>query len=597
MSERSDAPVAGPVDRELSPAYARVEELIAARRCVILDGGVATEIERVREGKLPAAAKQLWGTWALYQAPQDVLEVHRRYLDAGFDVISTDTWSILSAPELELSAVSARAGATHWMSAARLGIRLAQQAVAESDGPPAAVAFAISEEVTNPERQRTVELLTRVFEDDRPDLILMETLSLIRDLTVPTVQTLLDTGIPVWLAFRRCLQGPCGVYGQHWGGPEGDSFLRSARRFEEMGVGALLINCLPVDHVPGMISALRDFIDLPLGVYPNLGHLGATGWTSDGRIGPEEYAALALQWRDEGADIIGGCCGVTPEHVAAVGRAVVEDPSPSSETPRRRVDSSTVVHLEPPPAMQPWTDEQGRLLSPLPFPELALDPGVFVPTQGSLLVWQHLFRSGAGEGKRCLDVGCGSGILAIQLALNGAAHVHAIDIDRRAVVNTMTNAFRNGLADCISSAEVDLYVWESDERYDLIVASLYQMPVDPYEEYSGHRPLDFWGRNVFDHFLRLLPHAMTDDGVAYVMQLSIMSQQQTVELLQEVGLDARVVDFRVFSFPAAFARNEQQIARVEQLSDAYHLRIGGEELLVAYLLEVTRRPVPALATT
>jgi len=121
------------------------------------------------------------------------------------------------------------------------------------------------------------------------------------------------------------------------------------------------------------------------------------------------------------------------------------------------------------------------------------------------------------------------------------------------------------------------------------------MPVDPYEEYSGHRPLDFWGRDVLDHFLRLLPYAMTDDGVAYVMQLSIMSQQQTVELLQEVGLDARVVDYRVFSFPAAFARNAQQIARVEQLSDAYHLCIGDEELLVAYLLEVTRRPVPALA--
>jgi len=141
------------------------------------------------------------------------------------------------------------------------------------------------------------------------------------------------------------------------------------------------------------------------------------------------------------ADILGCCCGVTPEHIAAVRRAVVEDPSPSSETLRRRDDSSTAVQLGPPTAVQPWTDDQGRLLYPLHFPELALDPGVVVPTQGSLLVWQHLFRSGAGEGKRCLDVGCGSGILAIQLALNGAAHVYAIDIDRRAVVTTMTNAF------------------------------------------------------------------------------------------------------------------------------------------------------------
>ena len=55
----------------------------------------------------------------------------------------------------------------------------------------------------------------------------------------------------MWLSFRRCRHGVCGVFGQHWGPPEGDLFGRAARRFEEMGVGALLINCLPVDHVPG----------------------------------------------------------------------------------------------------------------------------------------------------------------------------------------------------------------------------------------------------------------------------------------------------------------------------------------------------------
>ena len=47
--------------------------------------------------------------------------------------------------------------------------------------------------------------------------------------------TLLDTGLPVWLSFRRCRHGVCGVYGEHWGGPEGDAFGRAARRFEEMG--------------------------------------------------------------------------------------------------------------------------------------------------------------------------------------------------------------------------------------------------------------------------------------------------------------------------------------------------------------------------
>src|SRR5262249_55919478 len=95
--------------------------------------------------------------------------------------------------------------------------------------------------------------------------------------------------------------------------------------------------------------------------------------------------------------------------------------------------------------IQPWNDDRGRNLYPLPFPELRLDPGVFEPTEGSFLVWKYLFRTGLGQGKKCLDIGCGSGILSIQLALNGAQSVHAIDIQREAAANTLANAFRNGV--------------------------------------------------------------------------------------------------------------------------------------------------------
>ena len=121
-----------------------------------------------------------------------------------------------------------------------------------------------------------------MFADDPPDLLLLETLTLIREpQTFEMVELLLETGLPVWLSYRRCRHGVCGVYGQHWGPPEGDLFGRAARRFEEMGVEALLINCLPVDHVPGIVSWLRDFTELPLGVYPNLGHLAGKRWRFD----------------------------------------------------------------------------------------------------------------------------------------------------------------------------------------------------------------------------------------------------------------------------------------------------------------------------
>ncbi len=307
-----------------------------------------------------------------------------------------------------------------------------------------AVAFAISEEVNSPQRQGTIELLARVFEQDPPDLILLETLTLVRDPeTFETVELLLETGLPVWLSFRRCRHGVCGVYGQHWGPPEGDLFGRAARRFEEMGVGALLVNCLPVDHVTGMLSWLRDFTELPLGVYPNLGHLAGSLWRFDDEIDPQRYAELALSWRAEGAQIVGGCCGTTPEHIAAAAEALA-DTKPGRWRPPVAVPYAA-DELDTETPARAWLDERGRVLFPLPFPELVVDPGVFVPTQGSFLVWKHLFETGVGEGASCIDVGCGCGILAVQLALNGASSVHAIDIDRNAVANTLSNAFRNGV--------------------------------------------------------------------------------------------------------------------------------------------------------
>jgi S-methylmethionine-dependent homocysteine/selenocysteine methylase/SAM-dependent methyltransferase len=547
-------------------AYPRLLGLIADERCVILDGGVATELQRLRplRGE-PGPDPELWGTWALTRAPDAVREVHGRYVAAGCDVISTDTWSILSAPEPEIS---------------RLGVQLAREAAADGE---AAVAFAISEDVSSPERRRALDAVLRAVADEPPDLLLLETMTLVREPeTFEAVERLLATGVPVWLSFRRCRHGVCGVYGQHWGLPEGDAFGHAARRFEELGVGALLINCLPVEHVPGMLSWLRDFTALPLGVYPNLGHLAGPLWRFDDETGPEEYAALAASWRAEGAQIVGGCCGTTPNHIEEVARAL-----DTTKPGRERPEPAAREPAAEAPA-RPWLDDRGRRLFPLPFPELEIDEGVFVPTQGSFLVWKHLFRTGIGTHERCIDVGCGSGILAIQLALNGAESVHAIDVDPKAVANTLANAARNGVADRVTGETADLFDWQPDRSFDVVVASLYQLPVDPFAEPGGHRPLDYWGRTLLDHFLRLLPDLLAPGGRAYVMQLSIIGQQETERMLAAGGLEARVADFSFFPFGPLFESSREQIERVEELSDAYHVAVGGEDVMVAYLLEVTR---------
>ena len=576
--------------RRVSPAYSRVEQLIAREQCVILDGGIATELEGLDTPGYKLTDDSMWGSWALLNAPEAVMRVHRAYVEVGCDIVSTDTWGIQS----DLTTLGGPSGepAADWMELGRRGIRLARRAIAElGRDSDCAVAFSLHGDVADDKGLERMELLIRVFEDEPPDLILLETMSLIRDRTLQAVRILVESGFPVWLSFRRCRHGLCGVFGQHWGGPEGDLFGRAARRFEEMGVGALLINCIPPDHVEGMLPWLRDFTDLPLGVYPNLGYYTESGWSFDQRIGGSEYADLAAEWREEGAQIIGGCCGVRPHHLSAA-RAKLNGTRPG----RRRASSFDAISpdngfgITEPEAVpiEPWRDGQERPLYPLPVPELVLEPGVFVPTQGSFLLWKHLFSEGIGRAKTCLDVGCGTGLLTAQLALNGATEVHAIDIDRAAVANTLSNAFRNDVADRVTGEQVDLYPWVPDRRYDIVVASLYQMPNDPFEQLSSHRPLDYWGRSLFDHLLRLLPKLLAEDGSAYLMQLSILSQSETIRTLARHGLRSRVIDFGFFEFSSMFEDYAAQIKRVEELSDSYHLRFGDTNTMVAYLLEITR---------
>jgi S-methylmethionine-dependent homocysteine/selenocysteine methylase/SAM-dependent methyltransferase len=542
------------------PAYDALLEALAAERCVILDGGTAGAQARAAGG---------------------VVAHHRSFIRAGCDVVTTDTRRLLTPAD------GGRRPA-RWMPIARRSVRLARQAIAEEGREgEVAVAFALDADVDRPDAPEAVRLLNRAVADEPPDVLVVEGLSVVRPTLYATVAALVAVGLPVWLSFRRCRHGLCGVYGQHWGGPEGDAFGRGARRFEELGVGALLLGCIPPDHVDGMLSYLRDFTDLPLGVHPNIGYLTSDGWHVDDDSDHADFARMALRWREEGAQLIGGCCGVGADEIGAA-RAALAGTQPGP--PRRDEGGSHELGGARAAPPEPWVDDAGRSLYPLELPDLVGHGEVFVPSPGSFLVWRHLFRERVGRGASCLDVGCGSGLQAIQLARNGAEHVHAIDIESDAIETTLVNAFRNGVVDRVSTALVDLFAWVPDARYDVIVASLYQLPVDPAATGAeSERMVDYWGRSAIDHLIRILPRALADEGVAYVLQVSLLSQERTTDLLARRGLRARVVDFGLLPFTEGFRRNAEQVARVERLSDAHHLEVCGAEVMVGYLLEITRR--------
>ncbi len=569
-------------------ALARLQSMLDRGECVILDGANATELQRegIEGFRLSDAAH--WGFDALENQPDAVRGVHTSYVEAGSNIITTNSYAVIDAPMRASSHDSHRQAPLDWMELAGISIDIAREATASATADvPCAVAFSIGGDIETESQLETVELLLRVFERHRPDLILFESLSLIEEnFTLKAIELLINSGWPVWTSFRRCRDGVCGIYGQLWGGPEGDYFGRLARKLERLGVSALLINCLPLERVPGTISWLRNYTALPLGVYPNLGRLVEKGWHFDDTVVPEEFAKEGRNWRAEGAQIIGGCCGVGPSEIASLVGATKSDPliDPKTATHATTSRKSAVAAAEP----QHWEDPRGRSLFPLPMPEIVVEPDVFIPTQGSYLVWKHLFNHQIGADKQCIDVGCGAGILSVQLARNGARQVVALDIDKAAVANTLTNAFRNDVADRVTGQVADLYAFTPDNPFDVVVASLYQMPTDPRGQLSAHRPVDYWGRNIFDHFLEMLPSLMADNGTAYVMQISLVGQGRTDSILRDLGFTCRVVDFNLYNFSDVFLDNHDQIQRVAEESDAFYFSFREQDVMAMYLLEIRR---------
>ena len=239
--------------------------------------------------------------------------------------------------------------------------------------------------------------------------------------------------------------------------------------------GALLVNCIPPDHVGGMLSWLRDFTDLPLGVYPNLGlPLDRRLAHRDRRRRRASTPRWRCRWRDEGAQIIGGCCGVGPEHVAAARAALARHrrrrAAARARRPRGRRGRAPDRRAAACRGRTPAAASSSRSTSPTSCASRACS----CPPRAA--TW-----CGSSCSARASAATCAASTSAAAPACrpcswprNGAAHVHAIDVDQRAAQNTLTNAFRNGVADRVSAAAVDLYPWVPEERYDVIVASLYQ---------------------------------------------------------------------------------------------------------------------------
>ena len=137
------------------------------------------------------------------------------------------------------------------------------------------------------------------------DLLLIETMNSIREAVI-AAKIATATGLPTWVTFV------CDEKGRIL---SGESLTHAAEILMPLGVKALGVNCMPAHTITQPLSELRAICDenFPLMAYGNIGRVdNEQGWINADSTDPEGYLQHAQSWP---AQIIGACCGSTPEHI------------------------------------------------------------------------------------------------------------------------------------------------------------------------------------------------------------------------------------------------------------------------------------------
>ncbi len=283
----------------------------------ILDGGMGQEL-LTRSAAQPTG---LWSAQILMDDPDLVRAVHADYLDAGADVITTNSY-VLHRDRLAPFGVEDRFEELH-----SLACRLAVEArdahgtglVAGSLGPNAR---SYRPDLALPEDQ-AVEAFAEIARLQVPyvDLLLCETMSSIEQAR-GAVLGALTVGLPVWLAVTV--------------DDDDGTRLRSGQEISlvvelcnAMSLDTVLVNCSIPEAVDTAVGVLTG-CSLRVGAYANgftrineaFLEPGATVDLLQKRkdLDPEAYAGFAADWVTRGVGIVGGCCEVGPSHIALLAK-------------------------------------------------------------------------------------------------------------------------------------------------------------------------------------------------------------------------------------------------------------------------------------
>ncbi|BDM22068.1 MULTISPECIES: homocysteine S-methyltransferase family protein [Pseudomonas] len=293
------------------------------RALVVLDGGMGRELQR---SGAPFRQPE-WSALALSEAPEAVVGVHAAFIAAGAQVITSNSYAVVPFH------IGEERFAREGLQLATVAGQLARQA-ADASAQPVQVAGSLPPlfgsyrpDLFQP--QRVTEVLTPLLQGLAPhvDLWLAETQSSIAEVRAIHSHLPAD-GKPFWVSFTLQDEDVDSVPRLRSGEPVADAINAVA----DLGVVAVLFNCSQPEVIGAALDVARAVIearqaDIAIGAYanafpPQSKEATANDGLSELRedLDPPGYLVWARDWRARGASLIGGCCGIGPEHIAEIKR-------------------------------------------------------------------------------------------------------------------------------------------------------------------------------------------------------------------------------------------------------------------------------------
>ena len=339
-----------------------------AERILVLDGAMGTMIQRARLSDADYRGER-FARWPRdLKGANDLLSltrpglieaIHREYLEAGADIIETNTFNA-SAPSLADYGLQEFVGEIN-LASARIARRVADEVAARTGrrrfvagalGPTSRTA-SLSPDVNDPgyrnvsfeELRETYATAARALIEGGADLLIVE--------------TIFDT-----LNAKAALYGITGIFeelGREWpiivsgtitdasgrtlSGQTTEAFWNSVRHVRPIAIG---LNCsLGAKQLRPHVEELSRIADCFVSAHPNAGLPNAFGEYDEQAC---ETAAHLREWAESGfVNVVGGCCGTTPEHIAHITRAVAGLPPrvPPVVPARCRLSGLEPLNIEP----------------------------------------------------------------------------------------------------------------------------------------------------------------------------------------------------------------------------------------------------------